>query len=117
MSLINKVSKFFKKKDGTNAPEKENKVKIHNYVGKFVVQNGVEIGESVAVERGRLIIKKSDSYSSIPLEKIQTNAEKIGVGDFDMEESVKFGKEWFEKKDTLKFDDKGMLILNKPEPQ
>ncbi|VVB88922.1 Uncharacterised protein [uncultured archaeon] len=116
MSLINKISKFFRKKESASS-EMENKIKVKDYLGKFVMQNGLDIGESIAFERGRIIVKKSDSYSSIPFEKITSNVDKIIVGDFDMEESLKLGKEWSQKKDSLKFDDKGMLILNKPDPQ
>ncbi len=113
MSLIKRISRIFKKKGQGN----EEKVYIHNYVGKFVVQNGIGIGESIALEGNRIIVKNSDSYVSIPVEKIAANSDKIVMGDFNREESLKLGKEWFEKKDTLKFDDKGMLIINKPEPQ
>ena len=43
------------------------------------------------------------------------NTENITVGDFNREESITLGKEWFERKDTLKFDKNGMMILSAPE--
>ena len=46
---------------------------------------------------------------SIPLEAIIKNAENYNSGDFDMEESLRLGKEWADQKDMLKFDDKGMI--------
>jgi len=116
MSLINKISKFFKKNKSAS-PEMENKIRVKDYLGKFVTQNGSDIGESIAFEEGRIIVKSQDSYSSIPLEKITANSDKIIVGEFDREESLKLGKKWSQKKDALKFDDKGMLILNNPDPQ
>jgi hypothetical protein len=51
---------------------------------------------------------------SIPIEAVLTNTETIVVGDFNREESLQRGKEWFERRDTLKFDEKGMLIINSP---
>ena len=110
MSIISKISNFFKK----NTSEQEN-IRIRDYIAKRVKQNQTDIGESVAVEERRFVVKNSDVYMSIPLEKIITNTENIVVGDFDMEESLHFGKEWIEKRDTLKFDKDGMMILSAPE--
>ena len=47
---------------------------------------------------------------SIPIGVVVANTDNIVVGEFNQEESLALGKEWFEKKDTLKFDEKGMLI-------
>jgi hypothetical protein len=116
MSLINKLSNLFKKNNPGAAPQKDDK-KAHDYVGKFVQQNGASIGESIAIEKDRLVVKSSDVFMSIPLEKIVTNTEKIVVGDFNREESIQFGKEWSEKRDTLKFDKNGMMILSVPKSQ
>ncbi len=117
MSLIKKLSKIFKKNNQSAAPQKDDKFKAHDYIGKFVQQNGTNIGESIAFEKDRLVVKSSDIFMSIPLEKIVTNTEKIVVGDFNREESIQFGKEWFEKRDTLKFDKNGMMILSVPKSQ
>ncbi len=116
MSLINKLSNLFKKNNSGAAPQKDDK-KAHDYVGKFVQQSGTNIGESIAIEKNRLVVKSSDVFMSIPLEKIVANTEKIVVGDFNREESIQFGKEWFEKRDTLKFDKNGMMILSVPKSQ
>ena len=110
MSIISKISNFFKK----NTSEQEN-IRIRDYIAKRVKQNQTDIGESVAVEERRFVVKNSDVYMSIPLEKIITNTENIVVGDFNMEESLQFGKEWIENRDTLKFDKDGMMILSDPE--
>jgi len=80
------------------------------YIGKFVRQSNNDIGESIAVVENRLIIKNPDGIMSIPIEAVAGNAEYIVVGDFNKEEALRLGKEWFERKDTLKFDEKGMLI-------
>lgn len=109
MSIIDKISNCFKK-NITN-PEKESSAfKAYEYVGKFVNQGGAQIGESIAVENDRIIVKNSDGMMSIPLGAVITNTENIVVGDFNREESLQLGKEWFDRKDTLKFDEKGMLI-------
>ncbi len=111
MSIISKITNFFKK----NTSEQEKKIRIRDYIAKRVIQNLTDIGESVAVEERRIVVKNSDVYMSIPLEKILTNTENIVVGDFDMEESLQFGKKWIENRDTLKFDKDGMMILSAPE--
>lgn len=107
MSLVNKISQFFNK-DKSSKTKCEGK--ISDYVGKFVKQNNTEMGESVALEEGRIIVKSSDGFLSIPLEAVVANIENIVVGDFNKEESLKLGREWFERKDVLKFDKDGMLV-------
>ncbi len=116
MSLINKLSNLFKKNNQGTVPQKDDK-NAHDYIGKFVQQNGTNIGESIAFEKDRLVVKSSDVFMSIPFEKIVTNTENIIVGDFNREESIQFGKEWFEKRDTLQFDKNGMMILSVPKSQ
>ncbi len=111
MSLISKISGFFRIKNQDNA-KKENNLNAGEYTGKFVKQNGAEIGESVALDNNRIVVKSKEYFMSIPLEKITANTDIIAVGDFDRNESLKFGKEWSDKRDTLKFDQKGMMILD-----
>ena len=108
MSIIAKINGFFKK----NPPnlEKDAQLNTHLYIGKFVKQDYIDIGESIGIDGRRIIIKKSATIMSIPLEAIIKMAENIRVGDFDMEESLRLGKEWADRKDVLKFDDKGMMI-------
>ncbi len=109
MSILNKISNFLKKNKGVS--EKEDiKSKASVYTGKFVKQNGIDIGESIAVTEKGFIVKNPETFMSIPFEAVVTNSEIISVGDFNREESVRVGKEWFERKDTLKFDEKGMLV-------
>lgn len=117
MSLIDRISKFFKKNNQDTAPQKKDDLKPLDFVGKFVQHNGTRIGESIAVEKDRLVVKSSDVFISIPLEKIVMNTENITVGDFNREESLTLGREWFERKDTLQFDKNGMMILSAPESQ
>ncbi len=114
MSLINKISKIFSKSDQNAATKAEDKVNIHSYIGKFVKQKDSDIGESIAVDGGRIIVKSSDTIMSIPLEKIVTNTNNIVVGNFNREESLRLGKEWFARRSTLKFDKKGELIIGNP---
>lgn len=109
MSILNKIFNCFKK-NIKNPEEKGNKFNAHEYVGKFVKHNNTDIGESIAVEKDRIIVKNLDGIMSLPIEAVITNTESIVVGDFNREESLQLGKEWFDRKDTLKFDEKGMLI-------
>ena len=116
MSFISKISRIFRKTDDQeeSAPEKtpvaNNDIDIRDYLNKFVKQNATEIGESVTVHDDRLIVKNKDVFMAIPLDAVEDNSENIVVGDFDTEEALRMGKEWSDMKDTLKFDDKGMMI-------
>jgi len=115
MSLISKISGFFRIKNQDSA-KKETNLNAREYTGKFVKQNGADIGESVALDNNRVVVKSKEYFMSIPLEKITGNTDVIAVGDFDRDDSLKFGKEWSEKKDKLKFDQNGMMILdNRPQ--
>jgi hypothetical protein len=110
---MSRISKFFKK--NRRGQEPENTIHIREYIAKRVKQDNSDIGESVAIEESRVVVKNSDVYMSIPLEKIIANTENIVVGDFNREESLQLGRVWFEKRDTLKFDKNGMMILGTPE--
>ncbi len=111
MSLIGKISGFFRIKKPDSA-KKENNPSAREYTGKFVKQNGADIGESVALDNNRVVVKSKEYFMSIPLEKVTANTDVIAVGDFDRDDSLKFGKEWSEKKDRLRFDQNGMMILD-----
>ena len=106
MSILLKISDLFKRPSRKESGDP----KIHAMIGKFVMQNNAGIGESIAVDGKRIIIKNSGSIFSVPVEAVLKNAENIVVGDFDRDESEKLGKEWSDRKDVLKFDEKGMLI-------
>ncbi len=110
MSLIDRITGFFRKKN-QDSPKKENTVNVREYIGKFVKQSGADIGESVAFDNNRVVVKSREYYMSIPLEKMTVSTDVIVASDFDRDESLKLGKEWSEKKDTLKFDQNGMMIL------
>ncbi|GFO97541.1 hypothetical protein ig2599ANME_1745 [groundwater metagenome] len=116
MSIIDQISGFLRKKYQESG-QKKNKLDAREYTGKFVKHNGADIGESVALDNNRVVVKSKEYYMSIPLENITANTDVIAVGDFDRDESLKFGKEWSEKRDTLKFDQNGMMILDTQKPQ
>ncbi len=111
MSIISRISGFLRIRNQDSA-KKENNLNAREYTGKFVKHNGADIGETVALDNNRVVVKSNEYYMSIPLEKITANTDVIAVGDFDMDESLKFGKEWSDKRDTLKFDQNGMMILD-----
>ena len=98
MSFLNRISNFFKKNSTLNQEKEGNKLKVHDYTGKFVKQNGTDIGESIALDQNRIIVKNADNIFSISIEAVTANAENILVGDFNREEAIQLGKEWFEKK-------------------
>ncbi len=107
MSILDKISSFF----GIKPPEKESgDLRAQSYIGKFVKQNNVDLGESIGVDGRRIIIKNPQNILSIPVEAVLNNAQTLVVGDFNMDESLQLGKEWEERKDVMKFDEKGMLI-------
>lgn len=107
MSILDKISSFF----GIKPQEKESDdLRAHSYIGKFVKQDYIEIGESIGVDGRRIIIKNTQSILSIPVEVVLKNEETIAVGDFNQDEAVQLGNEWAQRKDVMKFDEKGMLI-------
>ncbi|MCX9084866.1 MAG: hypothetical protein OIN87_08735 [Candidatus Methanoperedens sp.] len=107
MSILDKISSFL----GIKNQEKESSDLIaDSYIGKFVKQDYLEIGESIGVEGRRIIIKNPESVMSIPVEAVYKNEETISVGDFNRDEALQLGKAWAEQKDVMKFDEKGMLI-------
>jgi hypothetical protein len=107
MSILDKISSFF----GIKPPEKESSdLRADSYIGKFVKHDYLEIGESIGVDGRRIIIKNPESVMSIPVEAVLKNEQTISVGDFNRDEALQLGKEWAERKDVMKFDEKGMLI-------
>jgi len=106
MSIIDKISSFF----GIKPPEESSNLSADFYIGKFVKQDYIGIGESIGVDGRRIIIKSPESVMSIPVEAVLKNDETISVGDFNRDEALQLGKEWAERKDVMKFDEKGMLI-------
>ena len=107
MSILDKISSFF----GIKPQEKESgNLSAHSYIGKFVKQDYLEIGESIGVDGRRIIVKNPQKIMSIPVEAVFKNEQTISVGDFNRDEALQLGKEWDERKNVMKFDDKGMLI-------
>ena len=107
MSISDKISSFFRIKPKEN---ESGDLRAHSYIGKFVKQNNIDLGESIGVDGRRIIIKNPQNILSIPVEAVLKNAETLVVGDFNRDESLQLGKEWEERKDVMKFDEKGMLI-------
>jgi hypothetical protein len=107
MSISDKISSFFRIKP---QQKESGNLQAHSYIGKFVTQNNVDLGESISVNGRRIIIKNPQNILSIPVEAVLKNAQTIVVGDFNRDESLQLGKDWEERKDVMKFDEKGMLI-------
>ena len=79
---------------------------------KFVVQHGQRIGETISIDSGHLVFKNGAENLSIPMSSISgVTDEDVMIGDFERGEALKLGEEWhIRTTDSLKFDDKGMLI-------
>lgn len=97
------------------APDKaddEKTITKQDILCKFVVQGGERIGETISVDSDNLVFKKGAEKLSIPMSSIQgITAEDVEVGDFDRHKALQLGEEWHRRTtDSLKFDDKGMLI-------
>ena len=65
---------------------------------RFVRKDGEEIGESIDVFDGHLIIKCSEDFYGIPLESVREDGEHLVVGEFNREEAKNVGERWIEQK-------------------
>lgn len=83
-----------------------------NILCKFVVQHDNRIGETISIDAGHLVFKNGAEKLFIPMSSVlNITDEDVVVGDFERDEALKLGEEWHERTtDSLKFDDKGMLI-------
>ena len=79
---------------------------------KFVVQHNKRIGETISIDAGHLVFKNGAEKLSVPMSSVSNiTDEDVLVGDFERDEALKLGEEWLKRTtDSLKFDDKGMLI-------
>ncbi len=79
---------------------------------KFVVQHNKRIGETISIDAGHLVFKNGAEKLSIPMSSISNiTDEVVMIGDFERGKALKLGEEWLKRTtDSLKFDDKGMLI-------
>ncbi|WP_457591088.1 DUF5749 family beta-barrel protein [Geoglobus sp.] len=65
---------------------------------RFVRKDGKEIGESIDVFDGYLIIKSSGSFFGVPLSAVREDGEVLEVQEYDEEEARKVGERWIEEK-------------------
>jgi len=65
---------------------------------KFVFKNGKEIGESIDVFDGYLIVKRAEEFFGVPLSAIRDDGERITISDFDEMEGKKIGEKWIAEK-------------------
>ncbi|MCL7415447.1 MAG: hypothetical protein M8349_05230 [ANME-2 cluster archaeon] len=81
---------------------------------KFVVQHGQRIGETISIYSGYLVFKKGAENLSIPMSSIlDITDEDVVVDDFERNEALRLGEDWHQRTtDSLKFDEKGMLIYD-----
>jgi len=94
------------------APDDESQFSKKNILCKFVVQHDKKIGETISIDAGHLVFKNGAEKLSIPMSSISNiTDEDVVVGNFERDEALKLGEEWHKRTtDSLKFDDKGMLI-------
>lgn len=88
------------------------KLQFDNLLYKFVLHDRNAIGESVAVVDGNLIIKDKSKMLCVPFDVVErVDEEHVYVKDFNYDEALAAGVVWLEgNRDTLHFDEKGMLI-------
>ena len=79
---------------------------------KFVIQHDKIIGETISIDARNLIFKNGAEKLSIPMSSVSNiTVDNVVVGNFERGEALKLGEEWHKRTtDSLKFDDKGMLI-------
>lgn len=99
--------------EGKGEPEnKEITISKKEIYGKFVIQGNKRIGETISLDSGLLVCKNKAEHLSVPVASIvDITNDEVKVGEFDREEALSRGEEWVRRTtDTLKFDEKGMLI-------
>lgn len=65
---------------------------------RFVRKDGKEIGESIDVFDGYLIIKSSKTFFGVPLSAVKEDGEALVIQDYDEEDARKVGERWIEEK-------------------
>ncbi len=90
MPVKSKILKFFRKSE-----EHEND--SADYLCKFVLLDGEEIGESITVDDDCLLVKHESEILGIPLDCIIAVSEEIVIGKFNKKEARKIGKKWKDK--------------------
>ncbi len=65
---------------------------------RFVRKDGREIGESIDVFDGHLIIKSSERFFGIPLDSVKEDGEYLVITEFDEENARNIGERWIEEK-------------------
>ncbi len=65
---------------------------------RFVRKDGKEIGESIDIFDGHLIIKSSEKFFGVPLETVGEDGEFLVIGDFDEEKARTVGERWIDEK-------------------
>ncbi|WP_456370741.1 DUF5749 family beta-barrel protein [Geoglobus sp.] len=65
---------------------------------RFVRKDGEEIGESIDVFEGYLIVKSSDRFFGVPLSAVKEDGDALVIQDYDEEEAKVVGERWVEEK-------------------
>ncbi len=65
---------------------------------RFVHKDGREIGESIDIFDGHLIIKSSGNFFGVPLEAVKEDGEFLVISDFDEKRARDVGEKWIEEK-------------------
>jgi hypothetical protein len=91
---------------------KDKTISKQDVLCKFVVQHGQRIGETISIDGRHLIFKHGAEKMYIPMSSISGfNDEDVVIGDFNRDEALRLGEEWYQRTtNSLKFDENGMLI-------
>lgn len=93
-------------------PNREPTISKKDILAKFVIQNGITIGETISIDSNHLVFKSGADNLNIPISSIiNINEDNVTVGEFNRDESLKLGENWLHRTtNRLKFDENGMLI-------
>lgn len=71
---------------------------LMDLICRFVRKDGEEIGESIDVFDGHLIIKSSEKFFGVPLDAVREDGEYLVIAEFDEENAISIGERWIEEK-------------------
>lgn len=73
------------------------------------------VGETVRVEGGDVVVKKEGGgFLAVPRASLEEDGERLRLGDVDMAEAAAKGEAWRKRQeDVMRFDEKGMPILER----
>lgn len=96
--------------DGDDEPTEEVEPLDLSMVARVVTRgDGEEVGESLCVEDGEVIVKGDDGFYAVPQAKVAESGEQLVAEGVDWEQARDEGGDWADRNnDPLAFGDDGM---------